>query len=70
MSSAENHWINGPLSEEQKVAFYEQEIELARDFAKQETRKIMIKKLSDAGVGHYIGEGLFKLSSNGKEIEL
>lgn len=69
MSSAESHWINGPLDAEKKVEFYEQEIELARDFAKQETRKMMIKKLSDEGVGHYIGEGLFKLT-DGREIEL
>jgi hypothetical protein len=69
MSSAESHWINGPLTAEQKVEFYEQEIELARDFAKQEARKELIKKLSDARVGSYIGEGLFKLA-DGNEIEL
>lgn len=69
MSSAEDHWINGPLTAEQKIQFFEQELELARDFAKQETRKILIKKLSDQKVGYYIGEGLFKLE-DGREIEL
>ena len=69
MSSAESHWINGPLEAEKKVEFYEQEIELARDFAKQEARKEMLLKLSNAGVGYYIGEGLFKLA-DGREIEL
>lgn len=57
------HWINNELlPPERRIEYYEQELELARDFAKQEERKRIIKVLSDSGIGYYIGEGIFQIT--------
>ena len=63
------HWINNELlTPEERIAYQEREIELAREFAAQEERKQILKALSEAGVGYYIGAGLFRTTGpNGEE---
>lgn len=70
MSSHEQHWILGPLTDEEKIEFFEQEIRLAREEGRLEGRKKVIEAFFEAGIGHYMGSGKFRLHGSGKEIEV
>jgi hypothetical protein len=60
------HWINNEvLTPEERVSYYEREIALALEQGELNARKAIFRKLSEAGVGHYAGEGLFVLDLNG-----
>lgn len=60
LESEKVHWINNEnFTPEQKIAFYEREIELARESGEIDARKKILKRLAEAGVGHYAGEGIF-----------
>lgn len=54
------HWINNELlTAEKRIEYFEREIELARESGALEGRKEVLRKMADAGIGHYIGEGIF-----------
>lgn len=64
-------WLNNEVfSDEEQTKYYEQEIELAREGGALSERHRMLKKLSDTGVGYYIGEGIFKITIEGVSIEI
>lgn len=64
-------WLNNNVfSDEEQTKYYEQEIELAREDGALTERHRMLKKLSDTGVGYYIGEGLFRITVEGTNIEV
>lgn len=60
------HWINnGALTPEERISYYEREIELALEQGELNARKKILMKLAQSGVGHYAGEGLFILDIDG-----
>jgi hypothetical protein len=60
------HWINNEvLTPEERVLYLEREIELALEQGELNARKKIMGKLSEAGVGHYAGEGLFVVDLDG-----
>jgi hypothetical protein len=60
------HWINNDaLTPEERISYYEREIELALEQGEIEARKKIFRKLAESGVGHYAGEGLFVLDISG-----
>jgi hypothetical protein len=61
-----NHWINNEvLTPEEKISYLEREIELALEQGELNARKKIFRKLSESGVGHYAGEGLFIIALDG-----
>lgn len=64
-------WLNNEVfSDEEQTKYYEQEIELAREDGALSERHRMLQRLSDTGVGYYIGEGIFKITVEGVSIEI
>lgn len=60
------HWINnGALTPEERILYYEREIELSLEQGELNARKKIFRKLAESGVGHYAGEGLFVLDIDG-----
>jgi hypothetical protein len=60
------HWINNEvLTPEERISYLEREIELALEQGELNARKKIFRKLSESGIGHYAGEGLFMLDIDG-----
>jgi hypothetical protein len=60
------HWINNDvLTPEERITYLEREIELALEQGEINGRKKVVTALSESGVGHYAGEGLFVLDLKG-----
>jgi hypothetical protein len=60
------HWINNEvLTPEERILYLEREIELSLEQGELNARKKIFRKLSESGIGHYAGEGLFVLDIDG-----
>lgn len=64
-------WLNNEVfSDEEQTEFYAQDIELALESGALNERQRMLKKLSTTGIGYYIGEGIFKITVEGVNLEI
>lgn len=64
-------WLNNEaFTNEEQTAYYEQDIELALENGALKERQRIIKKLSNTGIGYYIGEGIFKVTVEGVNLEI